>query len=68
MSRKDYELIARAMLAARPQSADPTIPRSEMPEFRAWERCVNELCHALSRDNPRFHRNTFYTACGLGTP
>lgn len=68
MSRKDYELIAAALRLARPESADPAIPRCELPEFRTWERCVNEITHALSRDNPRFHRNTFYTACGLGTP
>ena len=54
MTRKDYELIARA-LANTPDGGDV---KSQ------WEECVSAIADALARDNPRFSRERFYKACG----
>jgi hypothetical protein len=54
MTRKDYELIARAMKKELRDGANPY----------DWMSIVNGLASALKEDNERFDRHTFRNACG----
>lgn len=62
MTRKDYELIARALKEARMHAI-----RSDAEEGGGfWLRVVaSELALALASDNPRFDRDRFLKACGV---
>ena len=55
MTKKDYELIAAALAASRPQGSDGQ---------RAWERIARAIALALlSRSN--FNHGLFLRACGI---
>jgi hypothetical protein len=54
MTRKDYELIAKAMEQELQGDIDPYV----------WMSVVNRLAFAFGKDNPRFNRHTFRDACG----
>jgi hypothetical protein len=54
MTRKDYELIAKAMKTELRDGANP----------HDWMGIVNELASALKEDNGRFDFHTFRNACG----
>lgn len=56
MSRKDYELIAKAIA-----SATPWRKMRDLPEH-TWLDCVEHLADALTTD-PQFDRAKFLTAC-----
>jgi hypothetical protein len=67
MTRKDYVLIAAALKDARP------IPKHELYALDHNERlCADtyrnvarSIADALAKDNPRFDRERFLTACGV---
>jgi len=54
MTRKDYEVIAKAMKKELRDGANP----------HDWMAIVNGLATALREDNGRFDRHTFRNACG----
>ena len=63
MTRKDYELIAKAI--------DTSLDKhwwggEEFPEGTDILRClVRDLAEALVQDNPAFDRDKFVSACGF---
>lgn len=61
MSKKDYEIIAAALLGARKRTAD-IVPWGDYAD--GWRLSVLALADALARDNGRFDRGRFYAACG----
>jgi hypothetical protein len=56
MTKKDYILIARAILAVRQRTTDKT-------ELRTISAVVDSLCGELARDNSRFNHTVFIQAC-----
>ncbi len=58
MTRKDYVLIARALANAEP-------PVKEKDARRAWYGCCVQIAHVLDRDNHRFNRDMFMSACNV---
>ena len=61
MTRKDYILIAAAMLLTRLNYG----PSWNANLFRALDDASKALADELARDNPRFDRAKFLTACGV---
>jgi hypothetical protein len=63
MTRKDYELIARAFRitkeTVRTDTLDPVMRTAGV------NMAAKELAAALSRDNARFNRERFLQACGV---
>ena len=57
MTRKDYVLIAAALLTQRPGRESYTMSQ--------WLCDVQVICNALAQDNPRFDRERFLKACGV---
>lgn len=55
MSKKDYELIARVV-----RSTD-----FAQSSTKNLETLANGLANALERDNPKFDKIKFLTACGI---
>lgn len=66
MSRKDFELIARAIRKTRPEgygnASNVQLTRAQIYQ---WNGVVNELTDAFSADNPRFDRVKFMVDCGM---
>ena len=62
MTRKDYELIARAMNESRMHAL-----RDDAPSGGAFwlGAAAREIAAALERTNPRFDRERFLKACGV---
>ena len=58
MSRKDYQLIADALKYTKPANT-PSL------ELAQWQKDVDSIALALSRDNERFDRERFSKAAGL---
>lgn len=62
MTRRDYELIARAL-----KRSAPTL--SAHPERSQWVVSINYVADALYQDNPRnFDRALFLVNCGVNQP
>lgn len=61
MTRKDYELIARAIKA----SMDGARYRGSDTERNAIREVAKNIAGALQADNPRFDWARFLSACGL---
>lgn len=61
MTRKDYELIAAALRAAKP--AIRGTPAKYGERLGAWAASVESLAAALKGDNPRFDPDRFVDAC-----
>lgn len=62
MTKKDYELIARSLEATiRFYSRIDSLVMQ-----RGAKQAAYELADALGEDNPRFDRNKFLQACGIG--
>lgn len=67
MTKKDYELLARAFKCLRHRIKDHA---RGIPDERyrgmvlGWEQSVAAVADALEYDNPRFCRITFRDACG----
>ena len=62
MTRKHYELIARAIRDSRPHAYGEGHERVESAQF---DRTAVEVAIALSWENPRFDRERFLKACGV---
>ena len=58
MTRKDYVLIAAAMLKSKPRNYEETCC------VTTWLCDCNALANALASDNVRFNRDRFLKACG----
>lgn len=61
MTRKDYELIAKALYQRRLWLSDPDNP----DKMLAHNGTVLHIADALASDNPRFDRARFLKACGV---
>jgi len=61
MTRKDYELIARALQAKRDELVES---RSGYDRICGHDGAVLALAEALASDNPRFNSARFLAACG----
>jgi hypothetical protein len=59
MTRKDFELIARAMAETRPPAGSPFT--AELRE--QWEKDILALARMCEAQNPRFNRQKFREAC-----
>lgn len=62
MTKKDFELIARAVLDSRPLGATP--------QYAEWangqcDMTAERLADALATTNPKFDRARFLAACGV---
>ena len=57
MTRKDYLVIAAALLAAKPVD--------NLGACVQWINDCREIASAFACDNNRFDRDRFFTACGL---
>lgn len=58
MTKKDFELIARVLFAAKPAIG--------FEKERQWTRTVNGFTEALAEHNPRFNLGKFERACKTG--
>ena len=66
MTRKDYELIAKALRNG--FMAQPPSPMgSEVDIYFNYRLIVGSMANALERNNPRFNRDKFMEACGVLT-
>ena len=64
MSRKDYELIAKALRSG--FMTQPPIPMgSDVDIYANYRIIVDHMAKALEQDNPRFNPETFRKACGV---
>jgi hypothetical protein len=69
MTRKDYQLIAKAISDTQSrihglcEAADDTPIEAQL---RGVRRAAAHLADALAQDNPAFKAATFLTACGYG--
>ena len=66
MTRKDYQLIARAMHAARPKLCDRVRVNDANAAYTAWDDSVTALCGVLAMDNSHFNVERFISACDSG--
>jgi hypothetical protein len=70
MTDKDHELIATALNIAKPNwniappAADMTY---KICRENAWDNICRTLAERLALDDPKFDRDKFLTACGIGT-
>jgi hypothetical protein len=62
MTRKDFQLIANALLASKPRQEACA---EYDDELRRWEITVVCMAASLATTNSRFDRPKFVTACGL---
>ncbi len=66
MTRKDYELIAKAIRGAEARvCADPEV-KAEREQKRGVRRVAAHLADALAAANPAFDAQRFLTSCGYG--
>lgn len=64
MTRKDYELIARALRSG--FMTQPPLPMgSEVDIYDNYRIIIGSMASALEQDNPRFNRDKFMAACGV---
>lgn len=73
MSKKDYEVIAKALYNHRTdyreranQSHDPEVTERFVGGLWAWREIRNAIADALAQDSPRFDRARFIEACETG--
>lgn len=59
MTRKDYIIIAAALLESKPESHWDANKKAQ------WLVSCNRIADALANDNPRFNRGRFLNACGV---
>jgi hypothetical protein len=66
MTRKDYELIAATLNAqALEYRSGTAFSHDDDVALEALLRIANSVADALTRDNPRFDRERFLSACGF---
>lgn len=73
MTKKDYELIARALASSKPKSwiqlADEGKDWTYTYELEEqWSEIRDALADAFAQDNPHFDREKFLTACEVVEP
>ena len=56
MTKKDFQLIAAALLAAKPSAAN-------IDKWTTWCNVVSEFSLRLAQTNPRFDASRFSNAC-----
>ena len=56
MTKKDFEAVARAMKASKPEGNGTN--------YEAWVNVVRELSKEFEHNNERFNHATFAIACG----
>lgn len=72
MTRKDYVLIAAAVVATQDRIKTQhaivagAITDEGKEQLRGVRRTAAHLCDALAKDNPTFDQRRFLTACGYG--
>lgn len=66
MTRKDYVLIAGALLRGRPEDPNCTVAGSAALHGQHMRDC-KALADALAGTNPRFDRERFLRACGVAS-
>ncbi len=62
MTRKDYELIARAFTKSQVSSYDLSEAQTQLIQYK---RSVEAVSEALQADNPRFDSARFLKTCGV---
>jgi hypothetical protein len=62
MTKKDYIILARALQDSKPQTTGNL--NDDYILLKSWNITVESIAYELAKDNTRFHRNTFLTACG----
>lgn len=62
MTRKDYEMIAKALQAKRDELVES---RSSYDRICGHDGAILALAEALASENPRFDRERFLKACGV---
>lgn len=65
MTRKDYELIARAMYAACPTERE-SVAGTYIQRLSQWRRDCNALADMLATQNEHFNSAIFFNACKNG--
>ena len=63
MTKKDFELIANTLLAARWEGPTPT--GRNYIDYDTYPPLVNDFADALATTNPRFDRARYLKACGI---
>lgn len=67
MTRKDYKAIAGAIAQAKAHEIQMGAEGRDLAIIGfALESVAREIAKVLQADNPRFDRDKFLTACGLG--
>lgn len=66
MTKKDYELIAKALRSGF-MTQPPSPMSSEVDIYDNYRIIVDHMTKALERTNPRFNRDKFMDACGVLT-
>lgn len=69
MSKKDYQLVAAALRKTEPtdpNTVDDVVLRAAVRAARLqWLDTLNAFMDLAEKDNPRFDRDRFLTACGV---
>lgn len=63
MTRKDYQVIAQALKAAKPVNTERASVTVKVCEVSVWESTVRSVAQALAKDNGRFDMQRFLEAC-----
>lgn len=63
MSKKDYELLAKALKDSKPQKYPLEGDRLQVALVQ-WNSTVEIIAFDLANNNIRFNRNKFLSACG----
>jgi hypothetical protein len=63
VTREHFEAIAAAIALVRP---DKVCPNPSNGMFISWNDCVVQLARVCADSNPRFDRDRFLKACGVG--
>jgi hypothetical protein len=67
VTRASYEIITEGLAKADPRKMLGYEPMSVTGrlEFKAWRRTVESVADSMAKDNARFNRSMFLSACGL---
>lgn len=66
MTRKDYELIAKAIRDTQERIKNDATNEDRTEQLRGVRRTAAHIAQALAADNGRFDAGRFLTACGYG--
>ena len=67
MTRKHFQQIATAMQSLRKFEANDVQMSEAVAHAVRFSSVVDALANVLANSNPRFNRNRFLAACGIGT-